>query len=46
MHPFMREMTGQSVVADMCNVLNRLGRPVPCGSPGGLKAADLSRGER
>jgi len=38
----MREMTGQPVVADACNDLSRLGSP----SPGRLKAADLSRGER
>jgi len=42
----MREMTGKPVVADVCNDLSRLGRPVRCGSPGRLKAADLSRGER
>jgi len=38
----MREVTGQSVVADMCNALSRPGSP----SPGRLKAADLSRRER
>jgi len=33
MHPFMREMTGRSVVAEVCNGLSRPTRPVPCGSP-------------